>query len=490
MTGQFRFTYGDLFAGVGGFAAALSAFGGEHAYSVEIDRHAAAVYRRNWGHDPLGDITVDATEEAFEPRQWADVPREQRDERTIDVLAGGFPCQPFSKSGAQRGMDEIRGTLFFNIVEVIRHKRPTVVVLENVRNLAGPRHTHEWQVIVERLRAEGYQVADQPAIFSPSDIHPDFGGAPQVRDRVYITATRVPDGYVQDPHVKPIELLPETRMDREWDLALDLPLDDERHVPGTSLSDDEVRWINHWDEWVQVVREFRAGDADRAGEPVRLLPGFPVWAHVWVPMSQRGALLAPDGHLVPAWKQAFLHKNWALYDALRERGDADWLSRWLRKTRTFPESRQRLEWQAQDAESLWDCVISLRPSGLRAKRMTHLPALVAITQTPILGPLRRRLSPREAARLQGLPDEFDFGKQRDALTYKQMGNGVNTGVVWNVLKAHVERDKTLLLATPEGAAIYDAISSAPASPKALIGQMLGRARAKSDESLSATLSLV
>ena len=208
---------------------------------------------------------------------------------------------------------------------------------------------------------------------------------------------------------------------------------------------------------------------------------------MWVPKSQRGALLAPDGHLVPAWKQAFLQKNWALYDALRERGDAAWLARWLRKTRTFPESRQKLEWQAQDAESLWDCVISLRPSGLRAKRMTHLPALVAITQTPILGPLRRRLSPREAARLQGLPDEFDFGGQRDALTYKQMGNGVNTGVVWNVQKAHAERDKSLLHAPPTGQPIYEPLSSATAAPKLLSGVVLRRNRSSVDESARAAI---
>ncbi|MBO3089471.1 DNA cytosine methyltransferase, partial [Cellulomonas dongxiuzhuiae] len=124
--------------------------------------------------------------------------------------------------------------------------------------------------------------------------------------------------------------------------------------------------------------------------------------------------------------------------------------------------------------SLWNCVLSFRPSGIRAKRMTHLPALVAITQTPVLGPRDRRLSPREAARLQGLPDEFDFGPQRDALTYKQLGNGVNVGVVWNVLKAHVERDKDLLLATGRGRAIYSAITSAEDSPHEPVRQAILR----------------
>src|SRR5690554_2567360 len=141
------------------------------------------------------------------------------------------------------------------------------------------------------------------------------------------------------------------------------------------------------------------------------------------------------------------------------------MNAWLRKVRTFPESRRKLEWQAQTATSMWDCVISLRPSGLRVKRPTHLPALVAITQTPIIGPIGRKLSAREAARLQGLPDNFTFGDQRDALTYKQMGNGVNVGVVNQVLKAHCERDRHLLLATERGRRIYDAVRSAADDPR-------------------------
>jgi DNA (cytosine-5)-methyltransferase 1 len=470
------FRYADLFAGIGGFAAVFEALGGEHVYSVEIDEHASRVYALNWGRSPYGDITKDATDDVMNVGQH-------------DVLAAGFPCQPFSKSGAQKGMDEIRGTLFFNIMEVVQAHHPTLVVLENVRNLAGPRHVHEWEVIIERLRAEGYQVSETSAIFSPHQIDPAFGGAPQVRERVFITATLVPEGHVADPHVPPVSLPPHVRMSREWDLADDLPLDPRRQVPGTDLGDDEIVWVDHWEQWVQFMYALRASDADAAGEPARRLPGFPIWANVWVPERLRNEMMYPGGVRVPAWKANFYTKNWDLYDRLR-RVDGPWLRKWLAKTRTFPESRQKLEWQAQDETSLWKCVLSLRPSGIRAKRMTHLPALVAITQTPILArrdeehrsprEAARRLSPREAARLQGLPDEFDFGQQRDALTYKQLGNGVNVGVVWNVLKAHVERDRDLLLASKRGRAIYESIASAPDSPRKPVREALSRRRAAID----------
>jgi DNA (cytosine-5)-methyltransferase 1 len=83
--------------------------------------------------------------------------------------------------------------------------------------------------------------------------------------------------------------------------------------------------------------------------------------------------------------------------------------------------------------------MQLRPSGIRAKRLTYLPALVAINQTSIIGPRCRVITPREAARLQGFPDWFDFSGQRDALTYKQLGNAVNVSVVRHVFTEFVRQ---------------------------------------------------
>ena len=100
------FKFVDLFAGIGGFHGALGALGGECVYASEIDKAAARIYLRNWGIEPEGDITLSANDTTME------VPDH-------DVLVGGFPCQPFSKSGKQKGMEEARGTLFWNIAKII-----------------------------------------------------------------------------------------------------------------------------------------------------------------------------------------------------------------------------------------------------------------------------------------------------------------------------------------------------------------------------------
>ena len=110
-----------------------------------------------------------------------------------------------------------------------------------------------------------------------------------------------------------------------------------------------------------------------------------------------------------------------------------------------------------------------RPSGIRAKRPTYLPALVAIAQTSIVGSRGRRLSPREAARLQGLPEWFDFGGQSPAVTYRQLGNGVSVGAVWHILRRHVERDQDVLRVTRP--ALLEAVFKAPGCPDEVLEQM-------------------
>lgn len=417
--GGAAFRFIDLFAGIGGFHAALSDMGGRCTYAVEIDAGAARVYERNWGFDPHGDVAEDATD------AYVSVPDH-------DLLAAGFPCQPFSKSGTQLGMEDARGTLFWRIARIVEARRPAVLLLENVRNLAGPRHKHEWDVIVATLRTLGYRVATEPAIFSPHLLPKAMSGRPQVRERVFITATRVDgqDSLDAEPVARPV---PIAGWDpQQWDLETDLPLDEDHHAPGCDLSASEHLWINAWDEFVQLLRERAPGER---------LPGFPIWADAWTPLDK---LRIPDN--TPSWKATFLMKNAGLYSAHQEALDA-WMRKWDVKSDAFPPSRRKLEWQAQETPRLWDCVLHLRPSGIRAKRPTYLPALVAITQTSIIGRRERRLSPREAARLQGFSEHFDFGDQPAAATYKQLGNAVNVGVVQYVLYMHVLRDHEILRKT-------------------------------------------
>ncbi|MEG3615571.1 DNA cytosine methyltransferase [Isoptericola haloaureus] len=438
----FRFI--DLFAGIGGFHAALAAYGGECVYAVENDRAAATVYERNWGHAAFGDITEDANDSVMK------VPPHE-------VLAAGFPCQPFSKSGAQRGMDETRGTLFWNIAKIIERHHPKVVLLENVRNLAGPRHLHEWQVIIETLGEEGYRVSETPAIFSPHLLPPERGGRPQVRERVFITATYNPAGIDDGLPVLPVATSGVTvdgwKPKEEWHLE-DL-LDDSHNIPGCELTKSERLWIDAWDDFVQMMWEEREG---------RRLPGFPLWADSWKDYRE------PIAEGTPAWKVSHLTKNYAFYAAHRDAIDS-WAEKWGVFTEAFPASRRKLEWQAQDTPRLWDTVMHFRPSGIRAKRPNYLPALVAITQTSIIGPRGRRISPRETARLQGLPDWFDFGAQRHALTYKQMGNGVNVGAVWHILREHVKRDEDVLKRSASGRRILESVLNAPDSPDDILSTM-------------------
>ena len=106
-----------------------------------------------------------------------------------------------------------------------------------------------------------------------------------------------------------------------------------------------------------------------------------------------------------------------------------------------------------------------RPSGIRAKKPTYVPALVAITQTSIIGKQKRRITVREGARLQGLPDWFDFVDQAESIAYKQLGNGVNVGAVYNVIKAQVIRDLDLLADESE---LIKSILGAPNSPDVIL----------------------
>ena len=161
-----KFTFVDLFAGIGGFRLAMQDQGGECVFSSEWDEAAKKTYSTNYAEYPFGDITSEATK-SYIPDKF-------------DVLCGGFPCQAFSIAGYRRGFEDTRGTLFFDVAEIIKRKRPKAVYLENVKNL----YTHDggktFEVIKNTLEGLGY------VVFHKVMNAMEFANVPQNRERILI----------------------------------------------------------------------------------------------------------------------------------------------------------------------------------------------------------------------------------------------------------------------------------------------------------------
>lgn len=435
----------DLFSGIGGFHAVASILDWQVAYACDIDTRARNIYEANWNFKPAEDITQDATKNVMK------VPKH-------DVLFAGFPCQPFSKSGKQNGMDEARGTLFWNIARILEERKPKMILLENVPNLAGPRHRHEWEVIIRTLRSLNYRVSEQPFIISPHRLNRDSGGRPQNRPRIYIGATYVPS-HMQKRFSLYAESLDVSSLKPDnitsyWNLVSDIQID--RKIKKSqqvklTLNDQELYWLETWQE---LLDKFPIVEGESR------LPGFPIWADVWLGNIK---LKKTD----PVWKRDFVLKNLDFYERNKRRIDS-WLNR-NRDLENFPTSRRKFEWQAGDQISIFDCLIQLRPSGIRVKRPNYAPSVVAITQTSIVGKLLRRLSPQEVAQLQGLPSWFSFGEQSDSISYRQLGNGISVGAAYQTLRALVIRDEQILKTTcPE---IFDSVSNSPQNPDLRLSQL-------------------
>lgn len=166
-----KFTFIDLFAGIGGFRMAMQNLGGKCIFSSEWDTQAQKTYLLNYGEVPFGDITKETTK-AFIPDDF-------------DILCAGFPCQAFSLAGKRLGFEETRGTLFFDVAEIIRQKRPKAFFLENVKGLLIHDKGKTIQTILKVLREDlDYYVPD-PQIVNAMNF-----GVPQHRERVYIVGFR------------------------------------------------------------------------------------------------------------------------------------------------------------------------------------------------------------------------------------------------------------------------------------------------------------
>jgi DNA (cytosine-5)-methyltransferase 1 len=181
---NFQFKFIDLFAGIGGFRIAMQSLGGKCVFTSEWDKEAQKTYRANFGEVPFGDITKDQTKR-FIPDGF-------------DVLCAGFPCQAFSIAGKRGGFEDTRGTLFFDVAEIIKRKQPKAFFLENVKGLRNHDKGKTLGTILNVLRNDlGYYVPE-PQIMNAKDF-----GVPQNRERIFIVGFRADLGIGDFEYPKP-----------------------------------------------------------------------------------------------------------------------------------------------------------------------------------------------------------------------------------------------------------------------------------------------
>lgn len=399
---QARFKFIDLFAGIGGFHQAMRYLGGECIMAAEINKECVKTYNLNFKTTER-EIRDDVNK--IDPASIA----------SFDVLCAGFPCQPFSKAGAQKGFqDEKRGNLFYKIMDILDgHPEVKFVILENVRNLADK--TENWDIITSELAKRSFYITEKPIILSPSDF-----GIPQIRERVYILGIRkdirnekvLTNGCIHIDDLRLEKYYKKCKMGDAWSI-LEENVDDSYVIP-----EEQELMITAWDEF-------------RINTGITVI-GFPLWLDSFgVGIDSDEEVFSAQGYAsMPAWKQKFLRNNRKFY--LDHRA---YIDNWVEKYRMFERIKlyKKFEWNCgTDVTDIHNCLIQIRQSGIRTKRPTYYPSLVAIANTPIIWDSQkkhyRKLTPREAANLQSFHADYKF-QGTDATIYRQLGNSVNVRIL-------------------------------------------------------------
>lgn len=231
------YTFIDLFAGLGGFRIALESLGAKCVYSNEWDEPVQKVYAQNFGDIPEGDIT-------------------QVDETTIpvhDILCAGFPCQAFSISGKQRGFEDSRGTLFFNVAKIVKAKKPKIVFMENVKNFATHDGGRTLAIVQTTMENLGYT-------FNQKVLNAVDYGVPQKRERIYMVCFRKDLNVGEFKYPKPFKLTHHVE---------DFLLDDEEMVKDLYVSRPDT-YFNNIEDNQYSNKSIRLGTVNKGGQGERI----------------------------------------------------------------------------------------------------------------------------------------------------------------------------------------------------------------------------
>ena len=372
----------DLFCGIGGFHQALKNINGECVFACDIDEKCRNSYEENYGIKPQSDITKINIDEIT----------------SFDILCAGFPCQPFSKAGFQKGFHDGRGNLFFNICDIVKNHKPKYLLLENVRNLSSHDDGNTWKVIYENIDTMGYYTYKMPVILNVLHFN-----VPQNRERVIIMCKRKDLGDLQTLPIIPDK--PKTNLTKYIKDFICHKKDTEKYIIDGKMRDVETVW----DLFIKLLIENKID-----------MPKFPIWTDWWDNVFE-------SNHAFYLKYKLWIDKNRLFYNDNKQI-----LENWLktsRKNENWFGAVRKFEWQAGDLmanDSMKNVLWSARGSGIRVKRCDYIPTLVAMSMIPVYGPESRKLSPRELLRLQSFPDTFKFNEKN---IYKQIGNSVNVKMI-------------------------------------------------------------